>query len=142
MRDTNESPATRTANFKLPSLSFLPFSPLERVLLIQETIGMIMDDLSPRALLNLGMSCRALYEPAMDRLWRTLPSLGRLLLCLPEELVEAVTARQVGHTLVSLLWLLASQGSLPIPTASYQASSRTSPVGARSPLLTPRQGCG
>lgn len=101
MRDTHESPATRIAN--LPSLCFLPFSPLERVLLIQETIGMIMDDLSPRALLNLGMSCRALYEPAMDRLWRTLPSLGRLLLCLPEELVEAVIARQVGHTLVSLL---------------------------------------
>lgn len=34
---------------------------------------------------HLAFSCRTLYEPAMDALWRELVSLKPLIRCLPEE---------------------------------------------------------
>lgn len=78
-----------------------PFPSVQRVFLIQETVCMILEELPSQSLLGMGLSCRALYKPAMDHLWHTVTSLARLFLCLPKELVELVRARQYGYPVVS-----------------------------------------
>lgn len=107
----NSLPATPTSVSRPSRIS--PLSSAQRVLLIREIVGIITEELPPRSLLHLGLCCQTLYRPAMDQLWRTLPSLARLLRCLPEELVEMVQCREYGHRVVSLL------SFLPRPIVSY-----------------------
>lgn len=41
-----------------------------------------------QSLVNMGLACRALYDPAMNALWATLENLLPLLYCLPDNAVQ------------------------------------------------------
>lgn len=85
----------RTRTLRLPSVY--------RVIVINEIVAMITVYLFKAELLNLGMSCRVFYEPAMDRLWHTIFSLAHLLLCLPVDLVETSPSHHLRHPVVSFI---------------------------------------
>lgn len=90
------TPAPESRSFRIS-----PLSSAQRGLLIQEVARTIMEHLPLGSLLNLGLSCKALCGPAMDQLWRTLPSLAVLLQRLPEDLVQMIECPKYGHRVVS-----------------------------------------
>ena len=60
---------------------------MHRCLYIHEVLENIVS-LSEGGLPNLGLACRAFYEPAMDLLWRDMNGIEPLVRCLPEAVLS------------------------------------------------------
>lgn len=60
---------------------------MHQVLILSEIADIIVSERDLRGtLVNIALTCRTLYDPAMSALWRYLPDLLPLLRCLPEGL--------------------------------------------------------
>lgn len=70
------------------------FSKTHQVLCINELLGLIADDLSLKDQLQMSLTCRAIYEPIMDRNWQQIPSVARLIRCLPKDVIHHTTGEQ------------------------------------------------
>lgn len=51
--------------------------------IVSEIIFHLLSDGYERSIVNLGITCKALYEPAMDILWEDIDTLEPLLMCFP-----------------------------------------------------------
>ena len=55
-------------------------------LCVPEVLRLIHDPLCPKDLLSVGLACRSFLEPALDKLWHTVPAFKPLVKCLPKGL--------------------------------------------------------
>lgn len=71
-----------------PYLDSLPYFTPIRALLISEVLEMILDELTndKRSMSRLAFTCKAISEPALDRLWALNDSLEPFISLLPKEL--------------------------------------------------------
>ncbi|GJE91825.1 F-box protein [Phanerochaete sordida] len=70
---------------------------MHSVVQIDEIFLNILSWVAPAALLDLGLTCRAFYEPAMDARWVRLDNFVPLLKCLPSNAMADVYDKRTRH---------------------------------------------
>lgn len=61
-------------------------------LMIDEALVNIVKDVEGSTLLNIALTCRTFYEPAMDQVWYELGGFKPLIRCLPKNITYVNTS--------------------------------------------------
>lgn len=109
------------------------FSKAHQVLRINELLNFIAADLPSKDQVQMALTCRAIYEPIMDRRWAHIYSVACLIRCLPEDALEETDDEGVVQVclldLVGPIKLKIHHGPV-----KYLRNIGTAPVGTLSTL--------